>query len=144
MDKEQAGGDLYKVVRAQIEHLDNTLSQRIVWLIISQSFFVSGYSILITGNPNNPVYIHLQAALIILFPIVSIVLILVSMFDIISGLVYIRKLATYFNGEKNTKQFSIDYPPVNGFKMLNGFKNLSTLVVPIILISFWIYILCLK
>jgi hypothetical protein len=144
MEKEQASGDLYKVVRAQIEHLDNTLSQRIVWLILSQSFFVSGYSAAVMGNPTNPAYIHIQGILLVLFPVVSLVLILFSSFDMICGLVYMRKLENYFTKEKAARQFEIGYPPVNGFKMLNGLKNLSTITVPLMLTAFWIYILCIK
>lgn len=132
--------DLYKVTRAQIEHLDNILSQRIVWLVISQSFFVSGYSVLVTGNPNNPVYMHAQSVLLVLFPIVSIALIVLSLFDIICGLLYIKKLERFFDIDKDGSE-TPNYPPINGFKMLNGLKNASTLIVPFILIVFWLYIL---
>src|SRR5438128_60492 len=142
MDNEQKSSDQYKVVRAQIEHVDNILSQRIVWLVLSQSFFVSGYSVLVTGNPNNPVYMNAQSVLLVLFPIVSIMLIFLSVFDIVCSLIYIKKLEGYFE-EQHAGKAKPDYPPVNGFKMLNGLKNLSTIIVPFIFIAFWLYILLL-
>jgi hypothetical protein len=66
------------------------LSQRIVWLVLSQSFFVSDYSIIVTGNPNNPAYVHSQSVLMVLFLIVSLTLILLSIFDFACSLLYIN------------------------------------------------------
>jgi hypothetical protein len=39
---QQVGSDEYKVVRGQIEHVDNNLGQRVIWLVIAQSFFLAG------------------------------------------------------------------------------------------------------
>src|SRR5437868_7692814 len=109
--------DLYKVIRSQIEHLDNTISQRVVWLTLSQSFFVSGFAILVTGNPNNPRFINMQSILLILFPIVSLILVLLSLFDIIAGLVYVKKLSVFLQEKKREGNFELPYPPISGFKM---------------------------
>jgi hypothetical protein len=136
--------DLYKVLRSQIEHLDNTISQRVVWLTLSQSFFVSGLAVLITGNPNDPQLIRLQLALLTLFPIVSIIMVLLSFFDIVSGLVYIKKLAELHQKVKREENFELRYPPLTGFNMLSQVKNFSPLAVPIIFIAFWVFFLIYK
>ena len=142
MENKSEGSDLYKVIRAQMEHLDNTISQRTIWLVISQSFFVSGYAILVTGIPKEPTFIRLQAMLVICFPIVSSIMVLLSFFDIIAGMAYMKKLDRFLDEQKKAGvQPPTNYPPVNGFKMLNGIKNLSPFAVPIIFIVFWIFIL---
>jgi hypothetical protein len=141
MQNEEENADIYKVTRAQIEHLDNTLSQRIVWLVLSQSFFVSGYAILITGNPNDPHSVSMQHILLILFPIISMIMVLFSFFDIVAGAIYIKRLSAFFKRQLQENHASIHYPPLAGEKMLNQFKNLSTYTVPFVFIVFWIYVL---
>jgi hypothetical protein len=142
MENSSEASDLYKVVRAQIEHLDNTISQRIIWLVLSQSFFVSGYAILITGIPKEPNFIRLQAMLVKYFPIVSSIMVILSFFDIMAGMAYMKRLKDFMvDQKKGGIQAPMNYPPVNGFKMLNGIKNLSPIAVPVVFIAFWIFIL---
>lgn len=135
--------DLYRTVRTQIEHIDNTLSQQLVWLVISQSFFVSGYSVLITGNPGSPAHTAIQKHLLLFFPAVSMLMIFFSFFDVVAGMVYIRKLVKFYEKNKHEASEHDPYPPIGGFKMLNKVKNLSPLAVPILFIMMWIWILCL-
>src|ERR1700710_2479377 len=92
--------DLYKVTRGQIEHVDNTISQRIIWLIISQSFFFSGYAILVTGNPNDIMLLGQQHTLLLLFPISALVMNVISLIDIVAGTIYLRKLRIDFNKKR--------------------------------------------
>lgn len=139
--EEQKQEDLYKVTRGQIEHIDNTLSQRTIWLIISQSFFVSGYAVLITGNPNDAGMLAKQHFLIMLFPIASIILILVSLFDIIAGILYLRSLRISYHEASDKNIPEPGYPPLEGFKMLNALKNLSPLIVPFVFVAVWLIIL---
>jgi hypothetical protein len=141
MDNNEQQSDLYKVTRSQIEHLDNTVSQRIIWLTIAQSFFVSGFAVLVTGNPGNPHYVRIQAILLTLFPVISIILVLLTFFDILSGLVYTKKLNEFMQKQKRENKVELFYPPLAGFKRLNQLKNFSPLAVPVVFIIMWIYIL---
>ena len=107
--------DLYKVTRAQTEHIDNTISQRIVWLVITQSFFFSAYAIVITSDPAKAFLPQKQGLLSLLLPIVALIMIALSYLDIIAGIIYISKLCGSFckrleegNGSKS------DYPPIGG------------------------------
>lgn len=133
--------EYYKVNRSQIEHVDNTISQRIVWLVISQSFFFSGYSVLITGSPADLSLIGKQHMLLILFPLSALIMNLVSLFDVVCGMVYLRKLTIDFNKKKEASNADFTFPPINGFKMLNQLKNLSSIILPAVFIIIWIIIL---
>jgi hypothetical protein len=133
-------GELYKVIRSQIEHIDNTISQRIVWLVISQSFFFSGYSVLTTGSPMDEGLIGKQHLLITLFPIAAFIMNLISLVDIVSGMIYLKKLARDFRN-KNEEKPDLPYPPIDGFQMLNRLKNLSALILPAAFLVIWVIIL---
>jgi hypothetical protein len=143
MEEEQKKEELYKVTRSQVEHIDNTLSQRTIWLVISQSFFVSGYAVLITGNPNDPALLYRQHALLVAFPVASIIFIILSGFDIISGSIYLRQLRLNYEKNEESRRLTSNYPPMAGFKMLSALKNFSPIAVPVGFIILWLYILCL-
>ena len=134
-------GDLYKTTRLQIEHVDNTISQRIIWLVISQSFFFSGYSILVTGVPKDVLLVEKQHDLILLFPISAMFINLLSLLDIVSGMIYLSKLDKDFKKKRIAEKADLPYPPVEGFKNLNFLKNLSAITLPSVFVIIWIIIL---
>jgi hypothetical protein len=133
--------DLYKTTRGQIEHIDNAISQRIIWLVISQSFFFDGYSILITGVPKEIMLIGKQHDLILLFPLSALLMNIISLIDTIAGMSYLRKLTRDFNEKRKTEKADHPYPPIEGFKKLNLLKNFSALILPSVFAIIWIIIL---
>jgi hypothetical protein len=133
--------DIYKTTRGQIEHVDNIISQRIIWLVISQSFFFSGYSILITGEPKDTLLFEKQHELILLFPIAAILMNVISLIDIISGMNYLKALCISFNDKKRIEKIDVPFPPIEGFRKLNLLKNLSALILPSVFAIIWIIIL---
>jgi len=66
--------DRYRLVRQQIEHEDNLVSQRLSWLLGSQSFLFTAFAI----NLNGPLQLHNKmfegtaALLMMLLPLVAI------------------------------------------------------------------------
>jgi hypothetical protein len=140
MAEEGSFSDLFKVVRGQIEHINNAINQRVVWLVIAQSFFFSGYSILTTGNPEAQLLKDKQEILLLIFPIASLLTVILSYIDIIGNIVHIKQLReTYEQREpKNEKEF----PPVGGIKTLRNLELVSPLVLPAVFIIIWSYLLC--
>jgi hypothetical protein len=130
--------EIYRIIRSQIEHVDNTISQRIVWLVLSQSFFFSGYSILVTGVPKSSMLIEQQQMLLTLFPVSALLMNVVSLIDIVSGMVYLKKLSRDYNERGTTAG---GYPPIEGYKNLNRAKNSSSLIVPLVFLTVWMIIL---
>jgi hypothetical protein len=133
--------DLYKTTRGQIEHIDNTISQRIIWLIISQSFFFDGYAILITGEPKDMLLWGKQHELILIFPIAALLMNVISLIDIISGMNYLKGLYLSFYDKNKIEKVDVPYPPIEGFRKLNFLKNLSAIILPSVFIIIWIIIL---
>jgi|GEM_PF-5462454 len=136
--------EVYKVSRSQIEHIDNTISQRINWLVISQSFFFSGVAILITGVPKELIMIERQSQLLLLFPISAIVMCIISLVDIIMGILYQEKLNNFFDAKNKLESAELIFPPLFGFNNLNRLKNWGSFIVPITFIIIWIIVLTIK
>jgi hypothetical protein len=131
--------ETYKVIRSQIEHIDNTISQRIVWLVIAQSFFFSGYAILVTGTAPDAFLSNKQQLLLVCFPVSAIIMTVISLVDIIAGMVYLNKLTSDYNVRKQDND--VPYPPIQGFKRLNIFKNVSAIIVPAAFLIIWVIIM---
>src|SRR5438094_3979812 len=84
--------EIYKVTRSQIEHHDNAVNQRVIWLSIGQSFFFNVYAMLVTGKAPNPELMAKQKMLAVIFPIAALIVALFTFIDVLAGLLYIRKL----------------------------------------------------
>ena len=140
MDNQEGAQDIYKVTRGQIEHVNNILSQRVIWMVIAQSFFFSAFGVLVTGNPNNPVLQDLQHILLRVLPIASMCTVIFTYIDIISQLLYLRALRNY-SKTNLTIDTPLVYPPVMGFKQYKVFENASPFLLPPLFITTWIIIL---
>src|ERR1700712_2063321 len=94
--KVNEAADEYKVVRGQIEHVDNNLSQRVIWLVIAQSFFFSGYAVLINGKPALPELGVVHHILTDIFPIAALLTVLFTSIDVFNSLRYMRDLRKFY------------------------------------------------
>src|SRR4051812_4776788 len=95
-DNATKGAEEYKVIRSQIEHIDNALNQRVVWLVIAQSFFFSGYAILINGKPQKPELDQIHNSLLFIFPIAALLTVLFTGIDVYNSIKYMRGLRRYY------------------------------------------------
>jgi hypothetical protein len=90
--------DRYRLVRQQIEHEDNLISQRLSWLLGSQSFLFTAYAISLNG----PVQIRLKpyesavGLLIVLLPLVAILSSLLIGTAVLAGMWTMYKLRRDF------------------------------------------------
>jgi hypothetical protein len=133
--------DKYKVIRGQIEHLNNSNNQRVVWLVIAQSFFFSGFSILTTGNPEAENMKNMQHLLLIIFPIASLFTVIFSYADMIGTLLYLHKLRVEY--EKAAPPEDKNYPPISGWNFVRKMQYISPVLLPIVFIVTWCYLLCI-
>jgi hypothetical protein len=138
-ENEKRASDKYKVIRWQIEHLNNSNNQRVVWLVIAQSFFFSGFAILTTGNPEAENMKNMQHLLLLIFPIASLFTVILSYADIIGTVIYLRKLRIEF--EKDQPAEDKNYPPIAGWNTVRTLQYVSPVLLPLLFISIWIYIL---
>lgn len=139
--EEQKLSQLYIVSRAQIEHHDNAVNQRVIWLSIGQSFFFNVYAMLVTAKAPTPELFKKQQLLAIIFPIAAFLVAVFTLVDVLAGLFYIRKLR--LNYKKNTNGSSQEgyYPMLNGNRWERTFQRISPLMIPVIFVITWIYLL---
>ena len=144
MNKKESpvSSDFYKVVRGQVEYLNNAINQRVIWLIIAESFFFSGYAILITGNPESQIMIDHKDLLMILFPYASLLTVVISSIDIIGSLLYLKSLKLNYEKEKEIGEELL--PPVTGWHKYFVLEHASSILLPIVFTAIWIYIIVVK
>lgn len=134
--------DFYKVVRAQVEHLNNAINQRVVWLIIAESFFFNGYALLITGTPESQSMKDQQALLMIIFPYASLLTVIISYIDIIGSLIYLKTLRVKYEKEQEIGDKLL--PPITGWHKYFILEHASSALLPIVFTIIWVYIIVVK
>jgi len=131
--------DFYEIIRGQVEYLNNAINQRVIWLIIAESFFFSGYAILITGNPELPTMKNRQELLMIIFPYASMLTVVISSIDIIGSLLYLKSLRLNYEKEKEDGEELL--PPITGWNKYFWLEHASSMLLPIVFTLIWIYII---
>lgn len=135
--------NLYTTIRGQVEHLNNILSQRIIWLVIAQSFFFSGFAVLITGKPDQK-WAAIHEKLLVVFPVASMLAVILTYVDVISSLLYLRRLRNFYASKPKNDPNESNYPPMAGYKGLSMMEHVCPAVLPIVFTATWIYILYLQ
>ena len=131
----------YNSIRSQIEHLDNSLNQRVVWLVIAQSFFFNGFAVLINGKPQFP---HLDApykALEHIFPIAALLTVIFTVVDVAHTLTYIKDLRKLYDNKIAGTPEMTDMPPIHGYPQQRKWMYTSPILIPCLFIISWIIIL---
>ena len=132
----------YHAVRSQIEHEDNLVSQRLSWLLASQSFLFTAYAITLNG----PVQSHFKSfeansslliSMLVLVGIASAVLIWVS---ILAGIAAMNKLKCHFE-DCVGKRYPAGLPPIQttGIALRGG--QLGPVLIPLLFIGVWLVLL---
>ena len=134
--------EVYKVVRGQVEHVDNNLGQRVIWLVIAQSFFFGAYASLINGKPAKPELDLIHGAMIKILPIAALLTVLFTFVDVVTSLVYMRGLRKKYEDSLDT-DVDIDgaYPSITGSKNQRVFMHASPILIPMLFIILWIILI---
>ncbi|WP_345949377.1 MULTISPECIES: hypothetical protein [unclassified Mucilaginibacter] len=139
--QEQALSEIYRVSRAQIEHHDNAVNQRVIWLSIGQSFFFNVYAMLVTAKAPSPELFQKQQMLAVIFPIAALAVAVFTFIDVIAGLFYMRKLRRNYKAVTDGSSAENYYPMLNGNKRDRVFQRISPFMIPLIFIITWVYLL---
>lgn len=124
-----------------MEHYDNSINQRVIWLSIGQSFFFNVYAMLITAKAPTPELIEKQRLLAVLFPAAALLTAVFTMFDVVSILFYVRKLRKMYEDASKGEVNNSIYPPIFGIQRDRLFQRLSPIMIPAIFIATWTYLL---
>jgi hypothetical protein len=133
--------DIYKTSRGQIEFFGSSISQRVIWLSIGQSFFFGVYATLVSIKAPSPDLLAKQHILTVILPIAALLNAIVTLFDVASALYYMQKLRHRY--EDATKDISSDtvYPNIWGKATDRMFQHSSPTLIPVIFIVSWAIIL---
>jgi hypothetical protein len=132
---------IYSVTRTQIEHYDNSVNQRVIWLSIGQSFFFNVYAMLITAKAPTPALFSKQQMLAVIFPIAALLVAIFTLIDVVAGIFYLRKLRKNYKGATDGSSQEGRFPMINGNKYDRLFQRISPIMIPLIFILTWIYLL---
>mgnify|MGYP005810022667 CR=1 FL=1 len=130
--------ELYRIVRAQVEHEDNLVSQRLSWLLAAQSFLFTAYAISLNG----PVQLRVERLadrLTTLLPIVGICTAILLWITILAGIFAMRTLRVAF--ERCVSDLPKDIPPIQtrGATLFGG--QIGPFLVPPLFIVIWLFLL---
>lgn len=134
--------DHYRLVRSQIEHEDNLVSQRLSWFLASQSFLFTAYAITLNG----PVQLHSQAfeakerLLMYLLPLVGIISAALIWLSILAGFRAMRALREdFYRMIGNRLPSGLPVIQMTGGTLLGG--QLGPLMLPVIFLAIWLILL---
>lgn len=134
--------ELYRIVRAQIEHEDNLVSQRLSWLLASQSFLFTAYAITLNG----PLQSHFKTfesnaeLLVSLLTVVGIVSALLIWISVLAGISAMRKLKFDFEHRVGTA-LPEGIPPIQTTGRTLRAGQLGPVLIPLLFITAWLILL---
>jgi hypothetical protein len=136
--------ELYKVVRAQIEHEDNLIGLRLNWFVASQSFLFTAYAIVlsnlhaIAGRPGELGDMRILVARVL--PTVALASGLLILVAIIAGMVAMQDLRAAIAAR--VEQFNdLGLPPIQGRRLTQRFGIVAPIGMPIMFVAVWVVIL---
>lgn len=134
--------DFYQLIHEQISNEDSSMNQRVNWLIISQSFFFSGFATLLSSppKPENGSYAVLHDLLVWMIPGISLITSILIYVGILTSLLYmadLRKSFQTYPQDNSTEHF----PPIQGTTTARRLAQLPAIIVPLLFICTWAILL---
>ena len=139
--------ELYAIIRSQIEHENELVSQRVIWQILTQAFFFGAYASLLNASKEgkNFLFESEQSLLLWLMPTAALLAGSLTYIGIVSSLKTIVELRqqyeNYANSMARGDSSSKLYPDIQGPKHLRRLGMLSPAVMPIVFTVTWLVVL---
>jgi len=129
--------DLYDQVRAQIEHEDNLLTQRLNWFLTSQSFLFTAYAIVFNGTPlPSSANLAVRSVLMQVIPLIGVAAGGLILIAILGGAIVMRDLRNSFvPSQADAKEAGL--PPLQGRAATRFMGLLAPILLPLMFISVW-------
>lgn len=139
--------ELYTLIRSQIEHENELLSQRVIWQILTQAFFFGAYASLLNApkEAKNSLFESEQTLLLWLMPVAALLAGLVAYISIVSSLKTIVHLRELYEEHARLKSpgdpSSKLYPDIQGPVRLGNLAIFSPGMMPIVFTVAWFLVL---
>ncbi len=139
--------ELYGVIRSQIEHENDQVSQRVIWQILTQAFFFGAYASLLNASKEakNYLFESEQTLLLWLMPTAALfagVLTYIGILSSLKTIVYLRQLYEgHINSQAPRDPSSKLYPAIQGPPPLRYSAMFSPAALPIVFTISWLVVL---
>jgi hypothetical protein len=145
--------EFYHVLRGQLEHEDNLITNRTSWFLSSQSFLFSAYAIIANGYVSTPratpPIVNLASAanstdprrlLLVIIPGVSVIVCLLTLVSILSGVAALHTLRRFYDNSPLCCQTSA-LPPVQGYRSTRVAGVAAPVMLPLLFVGVWVFLL---
>ena len=131
--------DHYRLVRSQIEHEDNLVSQRLSWMLASQSFLFTAYAITLNGPSQShfKTFETRSTLLLNLLIVVGILSALLIWATILAGLSAMAKLRRNFHNTV-ADDLPAGLPPIQSTGLAYRAGQFGPLLIPLLFIAVWL------
>jgi ABC-type microcin C transport system permease subunit YejB len=143
---DQTQAEYYQLIKGQIEHHDNLVNQRVIWQIISQSFFFSAYPALLNApkEAKNALFEAGQSLFMWMLPITGLsagILTYASIMASMKTIEHLQKLYTDYARSRPEDDSTKLFPHIQGPAHLLKWANLSPTWMPIVFTAAWLLVL---
>ena len=130
--------EYYNILRDQLQHEDNLITQRLSWLMGSQAFLFTAYAIVLNGpeRPKNALIGSLQDHLLGTLPAVGLLSALLIYVSILAGV--IAMFSIHGLSRNFCDDTAVRFPPLRGRKLTRYMGFASPLLLPPIFIIVWL------
>jgi hypothetical protein len=134
--------DHYRLVRSQIEHEDNLVSQRLSWMLASQSFLFTAYAITLNGPSQShfKMFETSSTLLLNLLIVVGIVSALLIWASILAGVAAMAKLRRNFHNTV-ADDLPAGLPPIQSAGLAYRAGQFGPLLIPLLFTTVWLVLL---
>ena len=136
-DSRLSPSESYNILREQLQHEDNLITQRLSWLVGSQAFFFTAYAIVLNSPERPKTFLvgSLQDYFLGTLPVVSLLCAALIYVSIIAG--FLAMLSIYRSVSNFYHDAAMQFPPLRGRKLTRYMGFASPLLLPPIFIIVW-------
>jgi len=134
--------DYYRVLREQIQHEDNLLTQRLNWFLTSQSFLFTAYTIAAVNTPAAARANTIRSAMLLLLPILGLSVAALVLCTVLAATAAMAILRREFKDHAQHFNFApVDLPPVQGYRATQLFGLAAPVLLPAVFAGAWLFLL---
>jgi hypothetical protein len=128
--------NLYGEVRAQIQHEDNLITQRLNWFLTSQSFLFTAYAIVANGTAD----VNTRNILLHIIPLIAITAGVLIHTAIVGGTIVMARLRAMFRTHESAAR-NAGLPAIQGSAVTRAMGILAPLGLPVAFVAVWIMLI---
>jgi hypothetical protein len=130
--------ELYRVVRAEIEHEDQLINHRLSWLVSSQSFLLTGFAVSLNAPipMRTPEFERVNHILFNVLPYAGLAMVAFIYPTILGAMLAMGRLRRHVRGRKPH-----GFPPVQVSNFTLFLGHLGPVFVPWVFIAAWLIVI---